>query len=156
MRASGLARRAGVGALLLGLTLAGVGHAERSRYDELKKVIDRNTGFAHMTRGMNKYTVIALRECVTGKDVPVLTQLLRDRDHVTQLTAASVLVDMGEEGTRALRQGLATAREAKDVRTRSLIEDALREANSPTRIAIKDYRLDAQERKRIRGCAKRP
>jgi hypothetical protein len=26
------------------------GTAERSRYEELKRVIDRNTGFAHMTR----------------------------------------------------------------------------------------------------------
>lgn len=156
MQVPGPARLAAVGALLLGVTLAGVGHAERSRYDELKKVIDRNTGFAHMTRGMNKYTVIALRECVTEKDLPVLTQLLQDRDHVTQLTAANVLADMGEAGTRALREGLAKAREAQDVGTRLMIEEALRDADAPTRIAIKDYRLDERERKRIRGCAKRP
>ena len=41
-----------------------------SRYDELKRVIDRNTGYAHMTRGMNMYTLIALRECVTEIDIP--------------------------------------------------------------------------------------
>ncbi len=123
--------------------------AERSRYDELKRVIDRNTGFAHMTRGMNMYTLIALRSCVTEQDVPVLTQLLGDRDHVTQLAAAYVLADLGEDGKRGLRQTLAGA---PDVRTRGVIEDALREAESPTRRPIQDYPLSQSERQRIRGC----
>ena len=39
--------------------------AAASREDELKRVIKHNTGFAHMTRGMNMYTLIALRSCVT-------------------------------------------------------------------------------------------
>ena len=125
------------------------GAAERSRYDELKRVIDRNTGFAHMTRGMNMYTLIALRSCVTEQDVPVLTQLLGDRDHVTQLAAASVLADLGEDGKRGLREKLAGG---PDVRTRSVIEDALREAESPTRRPIQDYPLSQSERQRIRGC----
>ena len=123
--------------------------AERSRADELKRVIDRNTGFAHMTRGMNMYTLIALRSCVTERDVPVLAQLLTDRDHVTQLAAANVMIDLGEAGKRGLQQALAATR---DVRTRSVIEDALREAESPTRRAILDYPLSQQERQRIRGC----
>src|SRR5204863_6400431 len=92
--------------------------------DELKRVIDRNTGFAHMTRGMNMYTLVALRSCVTEQDIPVLTLMLTDRDHVSQLSAANVLADMGDEGKRALQQGLAAA---KDVRTRSVVEEALRE-----------------------------
>ena len=123
--------------------------AERSRADELKRVIDRNTGFAHMTRGVNMYTVIALRSCVTERDVPVLFQLLSDRDYVTQLASASVMADLGEDGTRALQQALAAAR---DVRTRDVIQDALREAESPTRRPILDYPLSSQERQRIRGC----
>lgn len=136
-------------ALLAAMALAsGVGAAERSRYDELKSVIDRNTGFAHLTRGMNMHTRIALRSCVTEQDIPVLTRLLTDRDHVTQLAAASVLADLGEAGTRGLRQGLAAA---PDVRTRSVIEDALREAESARR-PIQDYPLSPQERQRIRGC----
>jgi hypothetical protein len=48
--------------------------------------------------------------------------MLADRDHVTQLSAANVLADMGEEGKRGLRQALAAA---TDVRTRSVIDDAL-------------------------------
>jgi hypothetical protein len=123
--------------------------AERSRYDELKRVIDRNTGLAHMTRGMNMYTLIALRSCVTERDVPVLTRLLTDRDHVTQLTAAGVMADLGEAGKRGLQQALAAA---PDVRTRSVIEDALREAESATRRPILDYPLSQKERQRIRGC----
>jgi hypothetical protein len=122
---------------------------ERSRYDELKRVIDRNTGFAHMTRGMNMYTLIALRSCVTERDVPVLARLLTDRDHVTQLSAANVLADLGEEGKRGLRQTLAAA---PDVRTRGVIEDVLRDAELPTRRPIQDYPLTEQERQRIRGC----
>lgn len=105
--------------------------AERSRYDALKRVIDRNTGFAHMTRGMN-------------------TRLLTDRDHVAQLSAANVLVDLGEEGKRGLRQALAAR---PDVRTRGVIEEALRDADSPTRRPIRDYPLSEQERQRIRGCS---
>ena len=137
-------------AFLVAAALAfAAGAAERSRYDELKRVIDRNTGFAHMTRGVNMYTLIALRSCVTQRDVPVLTRLLTDRDHVTQLAAASVLADLGEAGTRGLRQALSAA---PDVRTRGVIEDALREAESTTRRPILDYPLSQQEQRRVRGC----
>ena len=135
-------------ALLLTTTVF-IAAAERPRADELKRVIDRNTGFAHMTRGMNMYTLIALRSCVTERDVPVLAQLLTDRDHVTQMAAANVMSDLGEDGKRGLRQALAAA---PDVRTRSVVEDALREAESPTRQPILDYPLSQQERQRIRGC----
>ena len=116
-------------------------------------MIDRNTGFAHMTRGMNMYTLVALRSCVSERDIPVLARMLADRDHVTQLSAANVLADMGNEGKRGLRQGLAAA---TDVRTRSVIDDALREVESPTRRPIQDYPLSEQERKRIRGCRPAP
>jgi hypothetical protein len=44
-----------VGLLLATALARAAGAAERSRYDELKRVIDRNIGFAHMTRGMNMY-----------------------------------------------------------------------------------------------------
>ena len=144
--------RARVGAcpaLLLTTAPFATSAAERSRADELKRVIDRNTGFAHMTRGVNMYTLIALRSCVSERDVPVLAQLLTDRDHVTQMAAASVMADLGEDGKRGLQQALATA---TDTRTRSTIEDALREAESPTRRPILDYPLSPQERQRLRGC----
>ena len=141
--------RVGVCLALLLTTAPCATSAERSRADELKRVIDRNTGFAHMTRGMNMYTLIALRSCVSERDVPALAQLLTDRDHVTQMAAASVMADLREDGTRGLQQALATA---ADTRTRSTIEDALREAESPTRRPILNYPLSPQERQHIRGC----
>ncbi len=101
--------------------------AAAAREDELKRVINRNTGFAHMTRGMNMYTLIALRSCVTDADLPVLRRLLFDRDYVTQLSAAGVLVDMGAGGRAALVSALP---EATEYRARSTIQDALREGRS--------------------------
>jgi hypothetical protein len=120
-----------------------------SRYDELKRVINRNTGHAHMTRGTNMYTLIALRSCVGDADIPVLTQMLFDRDYVLQLAAAGVLVDMGAAG----RQALAGARVgATDARTKGLLDDSLKEADSPTRTPLADYPLTDRERKAIRSC----
>ncbi len=110
--------------------------AAASRYDGLKRVINRNTGYAHMTRGTNMYTLIALRSCVGDADIPVLTQMLFDHDYVLQLAAAGVLVDMGAAG----RQALAGARVgATDARTKGLLDDSLKEADSPTRKPLADY-----------------
>jgi hypothetical protein len=125
--------------------------AAEPRYDELKRVIDRNTGFAHMTRGVNMYTLIALRECVGDADVPVLARMLRDRDHVIQLAAAGVLVDMGATGRQALQDARSGA---TDARTRMVIEDALRETESATRRPLAAYPLTEKERRGIRSCAK--
>jgi len=79
-----------------------------------------------------------------------LTHMLDDRDHVMQLAAAGVLVDLGAAGQRALE---AARSRATDVRTRSVIDDALREARSPDRRPLQDYPLTEQEQKSIRGCA---
>jgi hypothetical protein len=123
-----------------------------SRYDELKRVINRNTGYAHMTRGVNMYTLIALRSCVSESDIPVLTQMLFDKDYVLQLAAAGVLEDMGEAG----RQALAGARtSAPDTRTKMLLDDSLKEMNAPTHKPLADYPLTERERRSIRGCNKR-
>ena len=135
-------------AALVALTVAG-GAGAASREDELQRVINRNTGFAHMTRGMNMYTLIALRSCVTDADLPVLRRMLFDRDYVTQLSAAGVLVDMGAGGRAALASALP---EATEYRARTTIQDALREADDPQRRPLSAYPLDERERKRIRGC----
>ena len=120
-----------------------------SRADELRKVIDRNTGFAHMTRGMNMYTLLALRSCVSDADLPVLRRMLFDRDYVTQLSAAGVLVDMGAGGRATLASALP---EATDARARTTIQDALREADDPQRRPLAAYPLSERERHGIRGC----
>jgi HEAT repeat protein len=95
------------------------------------------------------YTLIALRSCVSDADLPVLRQMLFDRDHVTQLAAAGVLVDMGAGGRATLASALAAA---GDVRAKSTIQDALREADDPQRRPLAAYPLDDRERRRIRGC----
>ena len=123
--------------------------AAAAREDELKRVINRNTGFAHMTRGMNMYTLIALRSCVTDADLPVLRRLLFDRDYVTQLSAAGVLVDMGAGGRAALVSALP---EATEYRARSTIQDALREGRSGAEAAqrLPARRAGAQAHPRLR------
>ena len=135
-------------AALMVLAVADVA-AAASREDELKRVINRNTGFAHMTRGMNMYTLIALRSCVTDADLQILRRLLFDRDYVTQLSAAGVLVDMGAGGRATLVSALP---EATEYRARSTIQDALREADDPARRPLSAFPLDERERKRLRGC----
>jgi hypothetical protein len=77
-----------------------------TRYGQLKCVINRHTGFAHMTRGMNMNTINALYREAGARDIPILVQMLDDRDHVTQMTAAQTLARMGDPGLRALRQEL--------------------------------------------------
>jgi hypothetical protein len=124
-----------------------------SRYDELKRVVNRNTGRAHMTRGVNMYTLIALRSCVTDGDIPVLATMLADKDHLLQFAAAGVLVDLGAPGRKALEE---SAARATDARERMVIRDALQEAGAPDRRALKDYPLTERERNAIRGCAKTP
>lgn len=100
-----------------------------SHYDELKAVINRHVGYAHATRGMNMYTIAALRNTVTEKDIPLLTQMLSDHDHVTQMTAAHVLATLGPQGKQVLLKVLGST---PDYRLRTDIEDALRDANSGT------------------------
>ena len=100
---------------------------------------------------MNMYTLIALRECVSDADAPVLARMLRDRDHVIQLAAAGVLADMGATGRQALQD---VRSGASDARTRMVIEDALREIESATRRPLAAYPLTEKERRAIRSCAK--
>jgi HEAT repeat protein len=43
---------------------------------------------------------------VTVKDIPVLIEMLDDRDHVVQIAAADVLVLLGPDGVEALTREL--------------------------------------------------
>ncbi|MBI3292812.1 MAG: HEAT repeat domain-containing protein [Elusimicrobia bacterium] len=100
-----------------------------SRYDALKAVINRHVGHAHATRGMNMYTIAALKSKVTEKDIPLLIQMLNERDHVTQMTAAQVLATLGPQGKQVLLKVLGST---PDYRLRTSIQDALLDANSGT------------------------
>ena len=119
------------------------------RYAELRRVIDRNTGFAHATRGVNMYTLYALRGCVTAKDIPVLERLLSDKDRITRMAAADVLADLGPAGQEAVRAKLSGT---KDVSERIMLQEALDDAQKPDYRPILQYPLNARERARIRGC----
>ncbi len=79
-----------------------------ARYRELVKIVDRNTGFAHLTRGMNRYTVEALQNAVGENDVPVLRKMLADKDRIVIMTAANVLMQMSAQGRRAVYETLMT------------------------------------------------
>ena len=99
-----------------------------SRYDQLKSVVDRHVGYAHATRGMNMFTIEALRHAVRQEDLPLLAQMLDDNDRIAAMTAAEVLGGMGEEGEEVLRKCLRKlSRDKFHSRTmlQSIIEDAL-------------------------------
>ena len=119
------------------------------RYRELRRVIDRNTGFAHMTRGVNMYTLYALRSCVGERDIPVLRDMLRDKDRIKRMAVSSVLTDMGGEGERVVRARLA---EVKDAAEKMMLEDALGDPARRDYRPILEYPMTAAERARIRGC----
>ena len=68
------------------------------RYKFLLKVVDKNTGYAHFTRGMNERTISALPHAATTSDIPILKRMLEDPDHVAAMTAVNVLMNMGYQG----------------------------------------------------------
>jgi hypothetical protein len=74
-----------------------------ARYKELARVIDKNVGHAHMTRGVNVCTILALRNRVTEQDIEVLAQLLESSDLIHRLAAGYVLSVLGPMGISALK-----------------------------------------------------
>ena len=135
--------------LALLLSLVSCAADSSARFRELAKVVDRNTGFAHMTRGVNMYTLIALRSCVAEADIPTLAAMLRGQDRVLQRAAANVLADFGPAGRKALQAALPGASEPS---ARQIIEEALTGMDSPDHKPLGAYPLTEPERKRIKAC----
>jgi hypothetical protein len=131
------------------LLVAGASGQNTNRYSELRRVIDRNTGFAHATRGVNMYTLYALRLCVTERDIPVIERLLSDKDRIIRMAAADVLADLGPTGQQTVRAKL---QRTKDVAERTMLQEALDDAQKPDYRPILQYPLNASERAMIRGC----
>jgi hypothetical protein len=123
--------------------------AQSARYRELLTVIDRNTGFAHMTRGVNMYTLYALRSCVSEGDIPVMRDLLRDKDRIARMATASVLADMGAKGRNEVQSRLS---EVKDVTEKLMLQEAIDTVTRSGYRPILQYPLTGDERSRIRGC----
>jgi hypothetical protein len=125
--------------------------AQSSRYLELRHVISRNTAHAHMTRGVNMYTLYALRSCVSESDIAVLSEMLRDKDRITRMATAWVLVDLGAEGSRVVR---ARSAEVEDVTERLMLQDSLDAAAKPDYRPILQYPLTSAEQRHIHGCGR--
>lgn len=137
-------------ALLLMTLLALVANAQVSPdYARFKRIINANTGFAHLTRGMNMVTLIALRSCVSTQDIGVLTQMLQDPDRIVSMTAANVLVDLGDAGKQVVTRQLDNPGRAD----RTVLNEALWAAASPTYRPILDYAsLESNRSQARRGC----
>lgn len=135
--------------LLMALLSALVCSAQSDRYRELRRVIDRNTGFAHATRGVNMYTLYALRSCVSDGDLGVLSEMLRDKDRITRMATSAVLVDLGAEGTRVVQARLL---EVTDPSEKLMLKDSLDTASKSDYRPILLYPLSAPEKARIHGC----
>ena len=131
---------------LLGVLVCG---AESDRYHELRRVIDRNTGFAHATRGVNMYTLFALRSCVSDGDIGVLSEMLRDKDRIIRMATSAVLVDLGSEGTRVVQ---ARFREVTDASEKLMLKDSLDTRSQPGYRPILEYPLGDSEKAQIHGC----
>ena len=112
----------------------GVKADDDSRYRSLVRVVDRNLGHAHFTRGVNMCTFLALHDAATSADVPVLQAMLKDRDSVIRLAAIYGLAIMGDAGVTALRGGVMPSDRVK-------AEDAIRES-SDILAGIARYRKD--------------
>jgi hypothetical protein len=95
------------------------------------------------------YTLYALRGCVTEKDIQVLERLLSDKDRIIRRAAADVLADFGPVGQEQLRAKL---KGTKDVSDRSILQEALDEAQKSSYRPILQYPLEARERASLSGC----
>jgi len=123
--------------------------AESARYSELRSIVHRNAGYAHMTRGVNMYTLYALRSCVSERDIGTLSEMLGDKDDITRMAAAAVLVDLGGTGKQAVHTRIARV---ADMSERMMLQESLEDASKPDYRPILQYPLSDSERIRVRGC----
>jgi hypothetical protein len=148
-----MSRKLRLRAMVLMSLLALSAHAQVSPdYARLKRIVKANTGFAHLTRGMSVYTLVALRSCVSTEHVSLLSQMLKDADPIVRMASAYVLVDLGVTGKQAVSRQLESTASPAD---RTVLTEALNEAASAAYRPILEYPLTGSERRRIRGCLPR-
>jgi hypothetical protein len=114
-------------------------HDGTKRYKTLVKIIDRNTGFAHMTRGMNMNTINALRNAVTQNDIPILRKMLEDGDRIVIMTSVNVLMDMGHDGRIAVYD---TYDVTSNKNTINIISDHLTDLALEKTSVVRDWKED--------------
>jgi hypothetical protein len=107
-----------------------------ARYKVLAKVIDRNVGHAHMTRGVNVCTVLALRDAVTAQDFEVLGSLLQSDDSIHRLAAGYVLSAMGPAGLAIVR--------SRGVRLGNAVVEDLASNAGNTELTLARYRAEGR------------
>lgn len=90
---------------------------------QLHCAVIRNTGFAHLTRGMNMDTIAALKEEAQADDVPHLKAMLLGKDRIAAMTAAEVLKRMGRDAQTALAEAYKEAKAANDTSRAMLINE---------------------------------
>lgn len=112
--------------LAAGLWLAATGRHHcllPGRHARLMCAINANTGFAHLTRGMNMDTIAALDAAATEEDIPALQELLFGKDRVAAMTAAEVLAKKGPKSRAALEEAFKKAGAANDSPRAMLIRE---------------------------------
>ncbi|MDI1228514.1 MAG: hypothetical protein PSY14_12595 [bacterium] len=90
---------------------------------QLHCAVIRNTGFAHLTRGMNMDTIAALKEETRPEDVPHLKAMLLGKDRIAAMTAAEVLKGMGRDAQTALAEAYKEAKAGNDTSRAMLINE---------------------------------
>jgi len=90
---------------------------------QLHCTVIRNTGFAHMTRGMNMDTIAALKAEAKPEDLPHLKAMLLGKDRIAAMTAAEVLKGMGRDAQTALAEAYKEAKAANDTSRAMLINE---------------------------------
>jgi ubiquinone/menaquinone biosynthesis C-methylase UbiE len=101
--------------------------ASTARQRELAKVIDRNAGDAHLSRGVNTGTTSALQKALQPGDDPELRALLYDADTIVVRAVASVLAARGDAGLAVLRE--VSADRALSDQNRRVVDDEVWNAN---------------------------
>jgi hypothetical protein len=121
------------------LAAASLAHADAGRYAEIERLIKRNRHIsAHLVLAVDSRTIKAVRTRITEKDLPVLVQMMGDKEYSVAAAASLLLVTLGKPAAPAL----AEAARGKDVaaanHARSALQlldncynEALRPTNNP-------------------------
>ncbi|MDE1152857.1 MAG: hypothetical protein PW788_10000 [Micavibrio sp.] len=106
------------------LAVGGLDCLKFDRPSRLGCTVNHHAGFAHVTRGMNRWTIEALdAEANKDGDVEALATLLQTGDRIQAMTAAEVLKLRGEKGHAALQAAFSTTSGAGDAPRAALIQE---------------------------------